>query len=302
MTKRHFTIFVAVCKERSMTRAAAALYLTQPAVSQAIGELERYYGAKLFERHAKKLLLTDAGVTLLIYAKDILHLFNDAQAHLHAKSFLTLRVGANLTAGTAFIMDSLRQFYAEEPMVRVKVHISGSTTLQKLLADNDLDFALMEDAILDPHFMATPFYRDRLVVVASPKSPYAARKDLCFADIADENFLLWEQGAGVRDMFDHLLCLCSVRIDPLWESADTGVLVQAVQAGLGISILPDLLVRQQLRAGTLAELAVRDLPLERDLNLVHHRKKILSPVAVRFLEIVRESARRLAAGDSGETG
>lgn len=110
MTKRHLTIFAQVYKEKSMTRAVAALYVTQPAISQAIADLEDHYGMQLFERHVRRLELTDAGTALLVYAKDSLHLFHNAEQRLHTKEFSTIHIGANISVGTAFLPDIIFRY------------------------------------------------------------------------------------------------------------------------------------------------------------------------------------------------
>ncbi len=288
MTKRHLSVFLQVCKECNMTRAATVLYMTQPAVSQTIGELESYYGAQLFERNGKKLQLTDAGRALQSYAQGILQLFDAAEQNLHAGKFTTLRIGANLSVGRTFLVDAVKQFQKEAPLVRVQVQASGSKKLQKLLLAHEIAFALIEDTRLDSNLVCTPFYADKLVVVAATDSPYASAKKLLFEDLKDADFLLRERGAGARDALDHWLQLHNIRIYPLWESADTELLVKAVQAGIGISVLPYLLVKEHIERHEIAPVYVQNLPLKRNLNIVHHRNKEFSATAAHFLEVLQK--------------
>lgn len=173
------------------------------------------------------------------------------------------------------------------------MRVSGSKTLQRLLEDNELDFTLMEDAISDQNLQVIPFYQDRLVVVTAAQHPFVCRGQLCFTDIAGADFLLREPGSGVRDKFDHLMYLRNIRIGPLWESADTAVIIRAVKANLGIAILLSLLVGEQIAVGELSELPISDLPLERNLNIVHLRSRILSQAAQQLLVLLQEAAQSL---------
>ncbi len=286
MTKRHLMIFSAVYDQKSMTRAAETLFMTQPAVSQAIRELEEHYSVKLFERFSRRLYVTPAGEELYHFAKDILHLFDDVEERLGEEGLTVIRVGANLSAGTALLGHWIDQFCKSHPRTKVKVRVSGSKRLLRLLGENEIDFALLEDTVLSQDVTRIPFYRDRLVMVAAPNSPFAGRP-LCFEELKETDFLLREPGAGVRDLFDYQMLLRNIHIDPLWESSSTTTLVEAAHAGYGVSIQPYLLVKKYLDSGYLAELSVTDLSLERNLNIVCHKNKILSRETEDLIHMIR---------------
>lgn len=293
MTKRHLEIFAAVYESGSMTRAAGALFMTQPAVSQAIRELEEYYETTLFERTSRGLVPTEAGDELYRYSNQIAGLFHSARQAIQGGGSQVVRVGANWSIGTAFLPAYLKAFYAGDPRTRVLVRVSGYRVLLELLGEKRLDFALVEDSAMDAGLVWRPYYKDRLVIVAAPESPHGGRK-LTFAEIAGENFLLREKGAGVRDRFDYLMFLRNMKIEPVWESATTTALVEAAKAGFGLAVLPYLLVRRYLEAGELIELEVEDFSLERTVHIVWPKERVPEGPAQRLIELIEGFDHRLS--------
>lgn len=285
MTERHLRIFMTVCGEKSMTRAAEKLYMSQPAVSQAIRELEAFYHARLFDRVSRRIIITDAGQALLQYAQDILRLFDDAEIQLTENAPVVIRLGANLSVATGLLTGYIDRFHEDYPQAKVRVRVCGSSRLLELMRQNKLDIALLEDTLLPEDMLVTPFYEDRLVIVSAPNDPCAGR-ETPFAELAKREFLLREVGAGVRDLFDQRMLARNIHIEPLWESSSTTALVEAAHAGYGISVQPYLLVKKYLDSGYLTEIPPADLSLSRTLNIVRYKGKILSPAAKAFIETV----------------
>ena len=285
MTERHLRIFLAVCAEMNMTRAAETLYMSQPAVSQAVRELETFYGAQLFERLPRKLVITESGQALKRYAQDILRLFDDAMTRLKDDAPAVVRLGAILSAATGLLTGYIDAFHAGWPEATVKVRVCGSARLLELMRMDELDLALIEDTLLPEDMSCEPFYADKLVIVAAPDDPDAGR-ELPFERLRKRDFLLRETGAGVRDLFDRLMFLRNVHIEPVWESVSTTALVEAAHAGYGISVQPYLLVKRYLDSGYLSEIYAPDLTLTRNLNIVRRSGRPLSPAAKAFMETV----------------
>ena len=138
----------------------------------------------------------------------------------------------------------------------------------------------MEDLPGETDYIQEPFAKDRTLIVAAPDHPLAGKEHVRFEDLKKENFLLREKGAGVRDRFEAILRTKDCVIDPLWESRSTKVLVQAVEDGFGISVLPYCLIEEYLKEGRLAEIKVEDLCLERNLNLALQILEITKNVIV----------------------
>lgn len=290
MNNRHLKIFITVYKYMNMTLAAESLYISQPSVSQSIKELETYYGAKLFERYPKKLYATPEGDLLYAYATQIFGLYDKVKEEIQFMTDnVTIKVGANISAGTVLIRDYIDKLHEIYPNVKIEVKVTGSAKLKQKLMGHEIDFALMEDLICDTNLIQEPFYRDRIVFVCAPENPLAEEKDLKFDQLVGNDFLLREKGVGVRDKFEYLMMLNDINIEPLWESGNTRSLVNAAHDNYGIAVLPYLLVKEDINSGYIAELDVREDALNRNLNIVYHRDKIFNKWAQAFINIIKES-------------
>ena len=289
MPENRLRIFLTVCEYGSMSKAAEALYMTQPAVSQAIAALEEHYGAALFDRFPRKLRLTEAGRTLKTAAQDIVRKIEETDTLVRQSEERGLiRIGANLSVGKVLIHDYLKVFRRRHPDTEVQVTATRGSVLLHMLENGELDFLLMEEAEGDDYIQEA-FYHDRIVMVTGPEHPLAKRKRLKLADIADEPFFLREKGAGVREQFDHLCKAHGITVKTAWESSSTSILVNALSHGeRGIAVLPYQLVRDELADGRITELPVTDVSLDRTLYIVQHRSKHLSRAAQDFIKVVRE--------------
>lgn len=301
MNNRHMKIFVQVYEKLSMTLAAEALYISQPSVSQAIKELEEYYGVRLFERYPKRLYPTPEGDLLYNYCRQILGLYDEAKKDiLSLTGKTTISVGANISAGTVLIEKYIDRFHEKYPDVRVFVKVAGSSALTNMLTRHQLDFALIEDLIFDTKLIQKPFYNDRIVFICSPDDPMASKKNIKFDDLRGRDFLLRNRGVGVRDKFDYLMKLHDIEVEPLWESANTKALINAAKAGYGIAVLPYLLVREDIESGNVAQMDVESEALTRKLNITYHKDKIFNKWSKELIDIIESYSEE--PGPDGQSG
>ncbi|SFR72740.1 LysR family transcriptional regulator [Anaeromicropila populeti] len=286
MTLRHMKIFVSVCEFKSMTKAANHLYMTQPSISQAIKELEEFYGITLFERLNRTLYLTSAGDTLYQYAFHIVTLFEDAERCLkNSDSLGILKIGANITIGTTLIADYIHQFHELYPDITVNVTIQNSVTIEQMIYNNELDFALVEELHRNTYLKTKIFCSDRIVIAASPEHPLASKDTLSLSDILKEPLLVREKGSGVRDLFEQIVLSEGYSLNPQWESCSSEALINAASNKLGLAILSYRMISQNLHKKELIELHVENLNLHRNLMVVYHNNKLLSKAARSFIEI-----------------
>lgn len=301
MNNRHMKIFVHVYEKLSMTLAAEALYISQPSVSQAIKELEEYYGVRLFERYPKRLYPTPEGDLLYNYCRQILGLYDEAKKDiLSLTGKAAISVGANISAGTVLIEKYIDRFHEKYPDVRVFVKVAGSSALTNMLTRHQLDFALIEDLIFDTKLIQKPFYNDRIVFICSPDDPMASKKNIKFDDLRGRDFLLRNRGVGVRDKFDYLMKLHDIEVEPLWESANTKALINAAKAGYGIAVLPYLLVREDIESGNVAQMDVESEALTRKLNITYHKDKIFNKWSKELIDIIESYSEE--PGPDGQSG
>ncbi len=284
MTLRHLKIFAEVCRQDSMTAAAQRLYMTQPAVSLAIRELEEHYGVKLFDRISRKLYLTSEGKRLLEYALHIIAQFEEMETEICGSGDAgQIRIGSSITVGTCFLPEPIRRFSQKYPQIRVSVCIENSGVILGRVLENEVDFGLIESAVQSDQIQVREFAQGRLVPVCSPSHPLANAGKIPLARLEQESFLLREKGSGTRDLFDSIMLAAGISIRPLWESISTRALISGVKAGLGISVLPEQLVRADLDSGGLTELQFENLEFRRKFSLILHKNKNLSRAARNFL-------------------
>ena len=182
------------------------------------------------------------------------------------------------------------------PALRVEARVARGEEIRAALLDNRLDLALVEGELGDARLLEERFLEDRLVLVAPPGDPLLARERLRLADLGERRLLLREPGSAGRALVEHVFAARGVPLAPLWESASTRALVRAAEAGLGVALLPERLVRGDIAAGRVGTRAVEDEPFVRGNYLVRHRSKFLTPGAQEFLALCRALAAEDAAG------
>lgn len=282
MTRKHFTIFVEVCRFLNFSQAAEALNTTQPAVSLAVKELESHYGVALFERMNRRVYLTPAGEALLATAQDVLRGFQEAEETLGQGRPLALRVGANVSFGEAGLAQILGRFRQEHPKVRLRALVANSDKIQSLLAENQLDVGIVDGLGVSERLRAQPLYQEDLVLAAAPgRFPAPATVE----ELAALPLLLREPGSGLRSSVDRVFSQQGLAPQPLLESTSTAALAQAAKAGLGVAILPEALAQREsgLQVGTVPEVR-----FFRQFACALHRQKAPSPALEAFLALLRD--------------
>lgn len=282
MTRKHFTIFVEVCRFLNFSQAAEALNTTQPAVSLAVKELESHYGVALFERMNRRVYLTPAGEALLATAQDVLRGFQEAEETLGQGRPLALRVGANVSFGEAGLAQVLGRFRQEHPQVRLRALVANSDKIQSLLVENQLDVGIVDGLGVSERLRAQPLYQEDLVLAAAPgRFPAPATVE----ELAALPLLLREPGSGLRSSVDRVFSQQGLAPQPLLESTSTAALAQAAKAGLGVAILPEALAQREsgLQVGTVPEVR-----FFRQFACALHRQKASSPALEAFLALLRD--------------
>lgn len=288
MTIRHMKIFVQVYQLRNVTRAAECLHMTQPAVTRAIHEIENYYGICLFERMNRRLSPTETAHQLYAQALHIVDSFDAMDRELRNwDSFGILRVGASITLGNFLLPPLVCQFQKEHPNITVQATISNGESLQQKLLDNQLDIALVEGWLDDANLHTEEFHRDRMVLIVPPDHPLLSQQTVNLQDIPLYPLLLREEGSAGRRFLDGFFSARGMVLHPIWESVSTQALVKAVAYGLGISLLPEQLVRQDIADGHVCTHKIEDADLTRQHYLVWHKNKYLNSSLHSFIDLCR---------------
>jgi len=284
ITFRQLQVFVAVARERTLTAAAATLFLTKPAVSIALAELEKQCGRTLFDRHRNRLYLNDQGRRLLPMADELLargeaieQLFdnNALGGHLH--------IGASYTIGHQLLPTLLRDFRLETGHRNQQITIANSAAICEALETFELDIGMIEGRAAGARFHVLPWRHDRMLIAASHDHPLAKQGRVEIDRLAEFGWLLREPGSGTREQFMRFI---APRL-PQWELSleinSAEAIVNAAAAGLGLTCLSELEAYHALKDGRLVEIEL-DLEMTREFSLVLHHAKYRSPLIERFAE------------------
>ncbi len=297
-TLRQLEIYAAVARTRSLTRAAAEVHLTQPAVSMQLRQLEDAVGVALTEPAGRGIQLTDAGREFAEHAEEVLerveHLEELAARWKGVRSG-RIRLGVVSTA-KYFIPKLLARFLKEHPGVDFRMTIHNREEIVEELRANTIDFAIMGRPPEAIECVATPFAPNPLAIVASPEHPLSRRRRIAPAELAGEAFIVREPGSGTRAAMERYFASQRLKWRTSMEMASNESIKQAVIAGLGLGFLSLQTVRSELAAGRIVALDVQGLPVERQWYAVRRASRRLVPAAEAFGEfLVREAPALLDA-------
>mgnify|MGYP002536939983 CR=1 FL=1 len=295
MTLRHLKVFIAVYQEKSVTRAAELLHMTQPTVTRAVQEIEQYYGIHLFERLKHRLYVTESGRQFYIHALELVNSFDTMEMEFRNwDEFGILRVGASIRLGNLLLPKVIADFQNQHPDLRIKVTVSNGEQLKESLLNNQLDLAMIDGSIAEEHLHKEKFAEDRLVLILPPDDPICYVDTLSLNDLRRSRFLLRENGSVCRSYLNHVFAVHGLPLEPAWESTSTQAIIQAVSAGLGISFLPEQLVKKDIREGTVATREIVDESFVRENYFVWHKSKFLAKSARELMKICRSVAEEIA--------
>jgi len=280
-TLRQLQIFAAVAAQRSFSRAAAQLHLTQPAVSMQVKQLERRAGLPLFEQVGRRIEITAAGKELLRCANAAADLLRSAEESIDALKGVrtgSLTLSAVSTA-KYFTPSLLAAFTKEHPGVSIKLSIGNREEIVAELSNNETDLVIMGRPPRELDTVAVPVASHPLGVVASPTHALANARRFPLRRLVNEPFLIREQGSGTRASMERVFRDRGVSYHSTMEASSNETIKQAVIAGMGISFISLHTVGLELQTGRLVVLDVAGLPILRDWYVIHGKDKRLSPAA-----------------------
>lgn len=276
MNLRYLEVLEAVAQEGSFTGAAQKLYLTQSAVSHAIAELERQTGSALFDRLPRGVRPTPCGILLLEEAKAILCSCRDLDERMdRLAEAAPVKVVSSITIASFWLPQILRRLLVQKPGLRVQVRVVSAAAAIDVLRKGGAELALVEGAEPEGPFFSSTFGSYRLLAACAPEFPRPERA-LTAQELCALPLLLREPGSAIRDKLDSTLYLAGQTAQPIWESVNSTALLVAARAGLGITVLPELLLEEPVARGRLQIVRLDGMDMENAVLAVHHKKKAIS--------------------------
>jgi DNA-binding transcriptional LysR family regulator len=283
-------VFLTIAAEKSFSRAAERLLRTQPAVSLALQRLEAELGEKLIDRSAKELVLTDAGVTVLEYARrfeSLRHELENSLAELRDKSSGRLVIGANEST-TLYLLRHIANYRRLYPKVKVQVRRSLSSKIPTELIDGNLELGVISYNPSDDRLVSTIIYTDSLVFVVSPQHRFADRKSVSITELDMETFIAHNVVSPYREVVLREFQRHKVPLNMDVEMPTVETIRKLVQANQGVAFMPRMCVGPELEQGTLRAVKVNELNVERKIRLVYPARRALSHAAKAFLEVIQQ--------------
>ena len=288
MNIRHLKIFITVADCGKMSEAAEKLFISQPSVSQAIKEIEYYYGVKLFERLSKKLYITKSGELLLRYARHIVDAFDEMELDLkNSGENICLHIGATVTVGTCMLNEIINRFEEENKDVSTKIVVNNTNVIENMLLHSDLDIGIVEGRVDNKDLVKIPIYNDRLVLVAGKNHEFYYKDEINIEDLTGQDMIFREEGSGARESFDLILEENNISVNKKWNSTNTEAIKNAVIGGQGLGILSTLIIENELKNDTLHIVPIKNIDILREICIVYHKDKFISDHLKKLIECIK---------------
>lgn len=296
MDLRRLEIFAKVAELGSFSRAAEALFLTQPTISEHVRALEDELGVQLLDRLGRGATPTRAGQLLLGYARRMLTLSREAHQALdrfQGRMSGELVVGGSTIPGEYVLPALVGQFKAKYPDISISLLIGSTRQVSDWLDEGRVEVGVVGARPAARTLAARELMADELVVVVAATHPWARRGTITLADLQTEPMVVRERGSGSRDAVEHALHeagIAPATLRVVGEMGSTQAVKQAVRAGVGIALISRRAVEDECRAGLLACVTVKELRVARAFYLVTHRDRTRSPLAEAFVEFIESQA------------
>jgi DNA-binding transcriptional LysR family regulator len=266
--------FVEVSRRKSVSRAAEALFLTQPALTARLQRLERDLGARLFVRTSRGMKLTGAGEAFLPYAVRALDVLADGRMQVNALErggAGRLAIGAAPAVSTYVLPGLLKRFAESHPRVEVRVRTGHSEEMLDLVLREQVDVGLVR-ALRHRDITSVPLYEDRLILVADPGHEFAASGRIRLEEIAGEQLILFDRTSSYHELTSALFRRAGVSPAGVMELDNIDAAKKMVEQGFGVALLPHTSVADEVTAGRLAEVAIQGAePVRRQIVAIRRR-------------------------------
>jgi len=297
-TFRQLKVFEAVVRHLNYTKAAKELFLSQPAVSMQVKQLEEQTGMPLLEKIGKKLYLTAIGIEMYEYARTTIQQQRDLEEIIEQLKDLQqghLKIAVASTANH-FVIRLLASFAKKYPKVTISLDVTNRVSLLNQLENNERDLVIMGRPPGGHQLNAFKFLENPLVVICPVDHPLAQREKVSLKELSQECFVVREQGSGTRSAAERFFKEHHINFNTTMDMSNNRAIKHAVEEGMGLGIVSLHTLEIELKAQSLKVLNVEDFPIFRHWYVVEREGKRLSPIAMVFKEYLMQRAKN-ALGD-----
>ena len=296
---RHLETFCRVAELKSFSKAADDLFLTQPTVSGHILSLEQSLSLRLFDRASREVRLTKSGEVFLEYASRILSLRQDL---LNALSEFSLGIRGELSLGTSTIPGEyllpklIGDFKKEHPSFIISLKIADTREVIQYVLQDHVEFGIIGARLNHPSLHYEKFEEDEIIVVAPSDHPLVRKKRATLDELSKEPWIIREEGSGTRIAVEKALRRKGkslTQFNVVMEMGSTSSVKEGVKARLGLTFISGRATEGEVRQGSLCRISVEDLePISRQIYIVSHRRRTLSPMGMEFLRFLKGKKER----------
>ncbi len=294
MEDHKLKVFCTVAETRSFSKASEIIHLTQPAVSLQIQALEEIYETKLFDRTSSTVVLTPAGEVLYKYAKEILTLFAAAQKDIGELTGLvkgSISVGASTTIANYMLPSIIADFKKKNPKIKIHLLVGNTKRIVEFLNAGNIDFGLVEGEVTKYKLKTEKVVADELVLIVPKDHPWGKKKEISVLEVMKEPFIFREEGSGTRQVIEKYLNKKGISPQKMKITTilgSTEAIKDAVESGMGISILSKWAVRRERKYGSIEAVKFNEGMVLRDFSLVYSRNVVTSYAAEEFLNYLKK--------------
>jgi DNA-binding transcriptional LysR family regulator len=282
-------VFFTVATRLSFTKAATELYITQPAVSKHIQELEEAYKVKLFDRSGSKISLTQAGEQLVKQAKNIFEIYREIDFEMSAlikEQYGMLRLGASTTISQYIIPPLLARFHQEMQGIKVILRNGNTEQIESALLNKEIETGIVEGQSKNKAIKYTPFLKDELVLVCNSTNPLVNKGEITKQDLLQLRFLIREQGSGTLEVIEHALKPLKIKMSDLIVEMQLGS-TESIKSYLMnsncVAFISIHAIEKELKNNELVILDVDNLIMERYFYIIslHGKANALSDLFIK---------------------
>lgn len=308
---RHLETFCRVASLKSFSKAAEDLFLTQPTVSGHILSLEQSLSLRLFDRTGKEARLTKAGGVFLKYAsrilssrKDLLNALSEFAQGIRGELFL----GASTIPGEYILPAVVGGFKKEHPHFILSLKIADTKEIIQDVLQDDVEFGMIGAKLSHPSLHFEKYEEDKIIVVASSDHPLARKKRADLEELFSEPWIIREEGSGTQMAVERVLRKQGKSLkqfNVVMKMGSTSSVKEGVKAGLGLAFISGQAITEELNRGVLSRIDVEGIDaISREIYIVFHRRRTLSPIGSEFLRFLRKRKEKegvaLAKGKNGK--
>lgn len=292
MDLNQLRVFYHAAKHKSFSQAAEALFVTRPLISIRVKQLEDAYGVKLFERAGRGMALTNAGEALLSYAERIFTLVKEADTRMEDMKEInvgTLRICTGLTVGTYYLPPLITAFQKKYPNIEIQMKVKNKKeVVGDILALRD-DLGFVGNMEPNANIIVTPLWEDELAIIVSRSHALAKCATVAPSQLNAQTFIFREKGSGTRELVEGTLRRHRIAVNTTLELGSDEAIKRAVEVGLGTSIVPLGVVKEEVRKGVIRVVRLAQESIVMQYVMLYHKDKYISRIIGAFIDMAKAS-------------